>query len=202
MISKPILAALAMLLLAAPIVARAGASPFDPGQLRNGGYVLVMRHAHSPGQPPAAGAADKANVRGERQLDEAGRAAARAMGEAIRQRRLPFGEILTSPAYRAMQTAQLLGLGPAATRAELGDGGASMAAQAAGAAGDRWLKAKASEAPRSGANTLLVTHGPNISRAFGLRGVADGESLIFRPDGRGGTVLAGRVTIEQWSDRP
>jgi hypothetical protein len=40
---------------------------------------------------------------------------------------------------------------------------------------------------------------PNISRAFPqITGVTDGESLIFRPDGKGGTVLVGRIKIEEW----
>lgn len=43
-------------------------------------------------------------------------------------------------------------------------------------------------------------HMPNIARAFpewGF-GVADGEAVIFRPDGKGGTMLVARVKIEEW----
>jgi hypothetical protein len=46
--------------------------------LRSGGYVILMRHASSPRNPPEAAQADVENVQRERQLDEEGRASARA----------------------------------------------------------------------------------------------------------------------------
>src|SRR5689334_10597967 len=52
--------------------------------LRSGGYVIVMRHARSPSAPPDANSANPDNPTHERQLDEAGRASAREMGEALR----------------------------------------------------------------------------------------------------------------------
>jgi phosphohistidine phosphatase SixA len=190
-----------MKLLALIAVAATAAAPAPPADLfaglRQGGYVLVMRHARSPGAPPAPAAADPGNPRAERQLDERGRAEAEAMGRGVKARRIPIGEVFSSPTYRALQTARLAGFAPK-PQAELGDGGSSMAAAASGPAGDAWLKAKAAEAPRRGTDTLLVTHGPNIARAFGAKDVADGETLVFKPDGRGGSNLVGRVKIEQW----
>jgi hypothetical protein len=54
--------------------------------------------------------------------------------------------------------------------------------------------------PRSG-NLLLVTHQPNLSRAFADWGgtVADGEVVVIRPDGRGDLAVIGRVPIEAWT---
>ena len=52
--------------------------------LRQGGYVIVMRHASSPREAPGKKAANVDNVNLERQLDEAGRASATAMGKALR----------------------------------------------------------------------------------------------------------------------
>jgi hypothetical protein len=40
--------------------------------LERGGYVVVMRHASSPSDPPAKDSADAENTRDERQLDEKG----------------------------------------------------------------------------------------------------------------------------------
>src|SRR6186713_409470 len=76
-------------------------------RLQKGGYVIVMRHASSPRQVPDKQAANPDNVKLERQLDEAGRAGARAMGAALRSLRIPVGEVLSSPTYRAMETARL-----------------------------------------------------------------------------------------------
>jgi hypothetical protein len=62
-----------------------------------------------------------------------------------------------------------------------------------------WLQKRVSQAPKT-ANTILVTHMPNIARAFPqVSGVADGEALIFRPDGKGGAPLVARIKIGEWS---
>jgi len=53
--------------------------------------------------------------------------------------------------------------------------------------------------PRSG-NTILVTHQPNLARAFPNwgPGVADGETVVLRPDGKGTVTVVGRITIDEW----
>jgi len=49
-------------------------------------------------------------------------------------------------------------------------------------------------------DALLVTHLPNIRRAFpeASAGLADGEELIFSPDGKGGASVVARVKIDEW----
>lgn len=166
--------------------------------LRKGGHVIVMRHARSPGQPPAGSALHPDNVGGERQLDEAGRAAATAMGDAIRELRVPIGDVLTSPTFRARETARYAGFANGHAYDELGDGGASM--KQADDARAEWLRRKAGERPAAGANTLIVTHQPNIARAFpDAANVAEGEALVFEPDGKGNARLVARVPIDRWS---
>lgn len=167
------------------------------GRLRQGGYVLVMRHASSPREAPSKEVANGDNTKLERQLDEAGRRDATAMGDAIRALRIPIGVVLTSPTYRALETVRLARLDSPTTANELGDGGQSM--QGITEAQAAWLRARVTEAPRSG-NTILVTHQPNLSRAFPDWGssVADGEAVILRPDGKGGTAILGRIPIAEW----
>src|SRR5688572_1007015 len=161
--------------------------------LRSGGHVLVMRHAHAPRQTPAAEAASPDNVARERELDAAGRDAAIAMGESLRRLRIPVGAVLSSPTFRAMQTARLARFGEPQPTEQLGD-------RAAPADRDAWLRSKAAEAPAAGRNSILITHAPNISGAFGERAaeMADGEALIARPDGAGGVAIVGRIRIEEW----
>src|ERR1700693_5989458 len=72
--------------------------------LRAGGYVILMRHASSPPTPPDAAKANADNLQHERQLDDAGRSSARAMGEALRHLHIPLGAVLSSPTYRALET--------------------------------------------------------------------------------------------------
>lgn len=164
--------------------------------LRQGGYVIVMRHASSPREVPDKTTANADNVKLERQLDEAGRASAIAMGKALRDLKIPLGDVLASPTYRALETARLAQFSNPKAEDQLGDGGQSM--QAVADAQAVWLKEKVTQAPK-GTNTLLITHMPNLSRAFPqVSAVADGEALIFHPDGKGAAPLAARIKIEQW----
>jgi Histidine phosphatase superfamily (branch 1) len=168
--------------------------------LRQGGYVLLMRHASSPPTPPAAGSAEHDNTKLERQLDETGRNSAQAMGRAIETLRIPIGEVWSSPTYRALETVRLASLPNPTTAVELGDSGQSMQAISKGQT--VWLQAKVAERPRAGTNTIIVTQFPNIAEAFGqsASGLAEGEALIVRPGDAGAIeiVIAGRVKIEEW----
>ena len=166
-------------------------------QLRHGGYVLVMRHAQSPETPPGAQTAEADNVQRERQLSEAGKASARALGAALRALRIPLGPIYSSPTYRALQTVRFAGLASPQPIALLAEGPRGMAGDA-GRAQVRWLQRAVAQTPPVGSNTLIVTHTPNIVGAFPT--VADihaTEMLVFRPD-RGHARLVERLTVEQW----
>lgn len=165
--------------------------------LQRGGYVIVMRHASSPSQPPDAQAADADNVKRQRQLDERGRASATEMGEALRRLKIPIGQVFSSPTYRALETVRLGRFGEPQAVPELGDGGRSM--QGATDTQAAWLRKIVTEFPK-GTNTLVVTHQPNLTRAFPqwAAGLGDGEALIFGPDGKGGAALVTRVKIDDW----
>jgi phosphohistidine phosphatase SixA len=167
-------------------------------QLRQGGYVMVMRHASSPREAPSRETANADNIQLERQLDEAGRRGATAMGEAIRALKIPVGAVLTSPTYRALETVKYAGFTSPTVVEQLGDRGKSM--QGVDESQAMWLRQSVTEVPRSG-NTLLVTHQPNFARAFADWGgtVADGEVVVIRPNGRGDFAVVGRVPIEGWT---
>lgn len=190
-----------LLLLAAPAMAQNAAERGPPdltARLRQGGYVLVMRHASSPMSLPDKSAADPENTGLERQLDQKGRDSASAMGRALRALAIPIGEIDSSPTYRARETIRLMGLPAPTMVAELGDNGQNMAASSAQQGA--WLKAKTAEPPPPGRNSLVVTHFPNIRAAFpdAANGLADGEMLVFQPDGKGHADLIAHVKIEDW----
>lgn len=167
------------------------------GALRHGGYVIVMRHASSPRDVPTKQTANPDNLELERQLDESGRASATSMGVALRKLKIPIGAVLASPTYRAVETVRLARLENPKTSDELGDGGQSM--QGVTEAQAAWLQKRVTDFP-SGTNTVLVTHMPNIARAFPslASGVSDGEALVFGADGKGGATLVGRIRIEEW----
>jgi phosphohistidine phosphatase SixA len=167
--------------------------------LHRGGYVILMRHASSPRTPPAPAQADAANVNHERQLDDQGRSSARAMGKALRQLHIPIGQVLSSPTYRALETIRLAQFGEPKTDSRLGDSGQSMQADPSGKRA-AWLREQVAHSPNTGTNTLIVTHFPNINEAFSKNAVelADGEALIFQPDGHGAVIFVGRIKIDEW----
>jgi phosphohistidine phosphatase SixA len=165
--------------------------------LRQGGYVIVMRHASSPRDVSEKKTANSAKNKAERQLDENGRATATAMGKALRDLKIPIGEVFSSPTNRALETARLAQFPAPKPTPEIGDNGRSMAGGTP--AQKEWLQKKVTQLP-SGTNTILVTHLPNLTSAFPeqAKGLADGEALIFGPDGKGGAKVVARVKIEDW----
>jgi phosphohistidine phosphatase SixA len=196
---------LAAVLSVLPALATAGegagpqTSPDILEALRRGDCVLVMRHASSPRETPDRNAAQPDNSRLERQLDVHARTTATAMGDAIVRLRIPIGDVLSSPTYRALETVKLARLPRVEPVEELGDGGRSM--QGITDAQATWLRQRARQTPRTG-NTVIVTHQPNLTRAFPEWGstVADGETVVLQPDGKGGTRILGRIPIERWPE--
>jgi phosphohistidine phosphatase SixA len=193
-----------LLSTAAAMILLAGAAPAQSlsGQalvnaLRRGGYVILMRHASSPNDAPDKQTANADNVKLERQLDQTGRTTATAMGKALRDLKIPIGDVLTSPTYRALETVRYAQFGDPHPYPELGDNGRSM--QGGTEAQATWLRNRVTQFP-SGANTILVTHFPNIRDAFPqfAAALADGEALLFGPDGKGGATLVARIKIEEW----
>jgi phosphohistidine phosphatase SixA len=186
---------LTCLTMTAGVAAQAPDAQSLVAPLRQGKLVIVMRHASSPREVPTAATATPGNTKLERQLDDAGSASARAMGEALKRLRIPISSVLSSGTFRAQQTVRLAGLPEPTLVPELGDNGQSM--QATTDAQSAWLKSRVAQVPASG-NVLLVTHMPNISRAFPSWGsLEDGEALVLKPDGTAATVL-GRIKISEW----
>jgi phosphohistidine phosphatase SixA len=103
--------ALCIWLVVAPAAAAAD-SQEAWAALVSGGHVALIRHGNAPpgyGDPPGFKIDDCAT---QRNLDEGGRAQARAIGEAFRQHGVRAEKILSSPWCRCLETARLMVLGP------------------------------------------------------------------------------------------
>jgi phosphohistidine phosphatase SixA len=186
-------------LLLGVIAADAGAAPAPPGleEIRRGGFVIFFRHAATD---PATADRDRADLGDcERQgiLSEAGRADARVIGEAFRALAIPVGEVRSSPWCRCLETARL-----AFGRAEADP----LLASIHGATGDEALKARLVAAlkallarpPAPGTNMVIVGHGFNLAGAARVP-LAQGEAALFRPKGREGFELVGKVGPREWT---
>jgi len=166
--------------------------------LRAGGNTLVMRHANAPAALPDDATADKENAKHERQLDDAGKKDAAAIGAAIKQLHIPITEILSSPTFRARETVKYASLGNPQVVADLDENPQGMTA--ADAPGSAWLKTKSATPQKASTNVLLVTHFPNIRGAFGdaATKVEAGEILVVHADKSSATIV-GRIKPQDWA---
>jgi len=174
----------------------------DPGMipaLRAGGLVIVLRHGATHADQADTNPLDPKDVTHQRQLNDAGRAAAKAMGDALHALKVPVGQVQTSTFQRAVETGTLLGYGAVTPTADIAEGGLVVSPNENNRRAAA-LKKLAATAPPAGGNVILVTHKPNIMDAFGKDwfDVREGEASVFRPDGKGGFALVGRVKAADW----
>lgn len=153
------------------------------------GHVVLMRHADAPGTGDPA-AMRLGDCTTQRNLGARGRAQARQIGEAFRQRAIPVALVLTSQWCRTRETAELLALGPveeepAALNSFFGRPGEREAATAA-------LRRRLAALPPQAATVVMVTHQVNITALTGVF-PASGEMVVLRRDPQGGIVTVGRL---------
>src|SRR5215475_9671503 len=177
----------------------------DPGllqavkALQDGGYVIVFRHGATHADQADTDPLNIANVAKQRQLNDKGRADAKAVGEAFRAAGIPIGKSHSSRFQRAVETARLIGGKEPQTTLDLSEGGLVVSPNE-NTRRTQALRALAAAAPDPGTNTLIVTHKPNILDAFGKDWfeIREGEASVFKPDGGGKSTLIGRVQIAEW----
>lgn len=156
--------------------------------LQGGGQVVLIRHALTTpgvGDPEGMTLSDCTT---QRNLSDEGRAHARALGDALRTRAVPVGEVLSSPWCRCIETVKLvLGRDPVVEPALGNVFGRSERADAQVAA----LRPLVSRRPVEG-NTLMFSHGSTI---LALTGVSPdtSEMVVLTPSGRGRFTVAGRL---------
>jgi phosphohistidine phosphatase SixA len=160
--------------------------------LREGGHVLVVRHATADAEINRQELLRSCLV--QRNLTEQGREQSREIGEAVRALRIPIGDVRASPMCRTRDTARLAFGRVTLDRDLLSPGVIGTAADDERRA--RALRAMVEELPPAGENTVLVTHTGNIGSALGEETVAEGEVLIYGE----GAELVGRIPAEKWAD--
>ncbi len=159
-----------LMCLAVTLPSLAAADPW--AALREPGAFALMRHALAPGT------GDPAEFRlgdctTQRNLDQAGRDQAQAIGAAIRDAGIRIDQVLTSQWCRCRDTAALLDLAPPEDAPALNSFYRDFSKRA-----ERTAEAHALIAGIEG-RVLLVTHQVNISALTG-RSARSGEVLILR----------------------
>ena len=152
--------------------------------LQRGGLVLYMRHTET-GKVTADCTESNLSPTGEQQ--------AVTIGEAMRALKIPFGIRESSEWCRVQDTARLLGIGPFATSEDLSPG-PKRADHEVHAARTRRL----ATVPPPDTNVLLLGHvqagNSERERLF----LEIGETIVFRPDGKGGVNVVGRIKWTDW----
>jgi phosphohistidine phosphatase SixA len=178
----------------------ATAAPAWIAALRDGGYVIVVRHGVTHADQADTNPLDPKDTAHQRQLNDAGRAAAKSMGDALRKLKIPVGKVQASQFQRAVETGTLLGFGEVSSTADIAEGGLVVTPNENNRR-TAALRTLAATPPPAGTNIVLVTHKPNIVDAFGKDwfDVREGEASIFRPDGKGGYTLVARLQAAEWT---
>lgn len=172
------------LILSGPALA---ADPLEAA--RTPGAVLLMRHATAPGT------GDPADMRlgdcsTQRNLSDAGRDEARAIGARLRDAGIAFGLVLASEWCRTTETATLMGLGPVtpfppansffSNRENADRQTAEVLAHLAGVPSDQ--------------RVLIVTHQVNITALTGI--VPRSGEIVVARRGASGLMVLGRLPPE------
>ncbi|GGW71123.1 histidine phosphatase family protein [Vreelandella hamiltonii] len=169
-----------------PLVAQANTATWQA--LQQGGLVILMRHSLAPGigDPPGFVLETCAT---QRNLSSEGRAQAVAVGQALRQQGVAIDAVYSSQWCRALETAELMALGPITPATWLnsffgGRGDQVAITQAARSRIEAW---------QGPGNLLMVTHQVNITALTG-GGVSSGEMVVVRPQ-EDGFAVVGRLSI-------
>src|ERR1700724_2554733 len=166
--------------------------------LRAGGLVLVVRHGATFPDKADTDPLNFDNIAAQRNLNDKGKALAKAFGEALRQAGVPVGKVYTSKYNRAYETAVIAGFKDIEKTTDLTEGGLVVSPNENNRRAEAFRKMLAS-APKAHTNTILITHQPNIIAALGKDwfDVKEGEASIFRP-ANGGYTLVARVQMDEW----
>lgn len=174
-----------------PNLSSGASESLDPVHaLKSGGGVLMIRHANAPGS------GDPANFKigdceTQRNLDERGRAQARAIGVFLRHHEIVKVRVYSSQWCRCLETARLMNLGTVQQLPALNSFFSRPADREARIAA---LKAFLAEQPRDGRPIILITHYVTIAAMTG-EGVSAGEGMVLQLK-NGSPKVVGRLDFD------
>lgn len=182
--------ALAIVALLAQVIVVASASSQDDlwSAVRGGTAVVIMRHALAPGTGDPVNF-DVGDCTTQRNLSDEGRQQAVAIGDRFRANGIAEAEVLSSAWCRCLETAELLGFGPAENLPALDSFFRNRErSETQTMALKDWL---ASRPPDAGP-AVLVTHQVNITALTGVF-PRSGEMVVVRTTPGGEVRLLGRM---------
>jgi phosphohistidine phosphatase SixA len=205
--NKPVIAAIAAIvsiftLLAAPMPKAAAQAKLQDADiakaLRAGDLVMVVRHGATFPDQADTDPLNFDNIAAQRNLNDKGKALAKAFGDALRQTGVPVGKVYTSKYNRAYETAIIAGFKDIEKTTDLTEGGLIVSPNENNRRAEAFRK-MIGTAPMPHTVTILITHQPNIVAALGKDwfDVKEGEASIFRP-ADGSFKLVARAQMDEW----
>ena len=205
--NRPVTAAIAALVLVFTLLA--ASTPKTSAQaslqdadiakaLRTGDLVMVVRHGATFPDQADTDPLNFDNIAAQRNLNDKGKALAKAFGDAMRQAGVPVGKVYTSKFNRAYETAVIAGFKDIEKTTDLTEGGLIVSPNENNRRTEAF-RTLIGTAPKPYTVTILITHQPNIIAALGKDwfDVKEGEASIFRP-ADGGYKLVARVQMDEW----
>jgi len=164
--------------------------------LREGGYVVYLRHAATDRSREDDPAVDLDDCATQRNLSDAGREQAHVIGDGFRALEIPIGRVAASEYCRTRETAELAF---GAFEDDRGLTGFPEGSDPTYAERVRRTKELLAARPPDGENTILVAHVKNLEESAG-RSIEEGELAVFEPLGDTRYRYRGRIPAGLWPD--
>jgi phosphohistidine phosphatase SixA len=158
--------------------------------LRSGGYTVLLRHARTDRSFNEQREPVPTARKDQRNLNDDGIKDAALMGVVFRKYGIQFAEIISSPMYRTVETAEYSVGKPTST---------TMALRVIPSTPEQ--AALIRKAPKKGTNRLIVTHHFVIeTHVPGIKpgDINESEAAVVRHTADGKIDLIGRITLDDW----
>lgn len=168
-------------------------------ELRNGGYVLYLRHGYTDNsRPDRVPSVDLNDCSTQRMLSDEGRTLMRDVGKSIRAARIPTGELLVSPMCRTQESARLA-FGENFSLSEPLMYSANMTSDEKKPRLEALAKILGTPVP-AGSNRVLVAHAPNLADLIGFFVKPEGTVVVFTQNGNGGYEYVASIHPKMWAE--
>ncbi len=172
-------------------------TPAQLKALRQGGFVLYMRHGTTDSSFPDRINLDLNDCSTQRPLNDEGRKVARLVGAAIKRLGIPVGEVRASPLCRTRETAQLAFGNPVTLDPMLMYTSHLTTAEKQPIVEN--TRKYLSEPVPAGRNRVLVAHGPNMADVMGYFVKPEGTVVVLQPRGNGKFDYLASITPTEWA---
>lgn len=170
-------------------------------EIRNGGFVLYMRHGNTDNsRPDRVPNVDLNDCSTQRPLSDDGRELMKKVGKAIRDAKIPLGDILVSPMCRTLESARLA-IGDKFRVVEPLMYSANMTSEEKKPRIEALKKLLAVPVAK-GTNTLMIAHAPNLDDLIGFFVKPEGTIVVFRLGGPNVYEYAASIHPDDWRSLP